>query len=191
MRLVLIRHAESAWNREGRLQGVADSEITEAGAEQASRLASLLPGLGIEQAVSSTLGRARTTAELLELEPRFDPEWREADLGDWTGMLVPEIPNEDYVSWRRGEFDPPGGETNDEVLQRVSKALSVLGDVTTAVVTHGGVIRAVLRLTLGLQPRVLAPLAPASLTIVEMTSEPRLVAYNLSADFAVEAQDIA
>ena len=189
MRLVLIRHAESLWNRERRLQGVADSPLTDSGAEEARRLAGFVETLGIDRAVTSNLERARNTAGLLGLEPSVDPAWREADLGSWTGLLASDIDPDDYLAWRQGNLDPPGGETMEEFRARVAEALSQVPEGTTAIVTHGGVIRAVLWLTIGLDPKLLAPVVPASVTIVDELSDPRLVAYNLNPGFLVEAGD--
>src|SRR3546814_1853813 len=90
-RLVLLRHGQTAWNLAGRLQGHHDVELDETGTCQgaagAPRLAMLEPGA----LWSSDLSRAMQTAAYLakecELEPRADPRFREADLGEAAGIL--------------------------------------------------------------------------------------------------------
>ena len=191
MRLILIRHAETTWNRQGRLQGTADSPLTPEGVAQARLLQPALQRLGIEHAIASDLPRAQTTAQHLRLRPlTIDPAWREADLGEWTGTLAEDIPAVTYQAWRHGKTDPPGGEGHEQLRRRVANALRHVNDGTTAVVTHGGVIRAVLDLWLGLKPANLAPPTPSGVTILDHSSQVRLVAYNLNPQLLTDTSDI-
>src|SRR5919106_799551 len=83
-RLILVRHGESTWNSEERLQGQLDPPLSDRGREQARALAPILEALPEERIVCSDLARARETAELLGLSPgRFDERWREIDVGEW------------------------------------------------------------------------------------------------------------
>ena len=192
MRLVLIRHAETLWNREGRLQGTADSPLTSEGSEQARHLGPAMSSLAIEHALTSDLSRARATAELAGLGSATpDSAWREADLGDWTGQLVTDIPDEAFRAWRRGELSPPNGEGHDQVRERVADALARLDGHNTAVVTHGGTIRAVLDVWLGLAPTMLGPATPGSITVLERTSRVRLMAYNLGPSLLADVRELA
>ena len=149
-RLYLVRHGETDWNREQRLQGVLDVPLNEAGAAQARRLADRFATLPIARVVSSPLVRASATAAMvadacacpLQLEPRL----REVDHGSWSGLTLPEIGRR-FPSLVRDEqlrpeaFEVSGGERLPDVHRRVS---AVLADLLSAhdgesllVVGHG------------------------------------------------------
>jgi probable phosphoglycerate mutase len=153
--LWLIRHAESAWNALGRWQGHADPGLSARGREQAQALGRALAGSGIEAIVASDLRRARETARALgralDLESADDARLRERDLGAWSGLTTPEIagrwPAEfARVRARDPEVRPGGGESLRDVTARAGAFLAELaarpGPARLAVVTHGGVIRA-------------------------------------------------
>jgi len=180
VRLLLVRHGETAWNAQGRLQGNLDVPLSDAGRRQARALAATVAAQEPRNVVTSPLSRTRETARLLALEPgAWDPRWAEADLGEWAGKLVPEIDATQYADWRAGRREPPGGETLSDVRERVTAALRELPGENTVVVTHGGPIRAVLRHLLGITSEHLVPVAPASLTVVDLAGTPRLAAYNV------------
>jgi broad specificity phosphatase PhoE len=184
--LILVRHGESAWNAEGRLQGDADIELSEHGRRQARGLASLVRELSPTEAVTSDLGRARETADLLGHPGAVvDPAWREANLGEWTGLLVADLIRDDgdgYQAWRSGHSTAPGGEAWDELRARVTAALEGLTrrDGRYLVVTHGGPIRAACAALIGLEPMKIVPVSPASVTILDLDPIPRLRAFNLT-----------
>src|SRR3954449_70831 len=91
-RLIIVRHGESTWNAEERLQGQLDPPLSDRGREQARALAGMVDGLPGERIVCSDLGRARQTAELMGVEPgRFDERWREIDVGSWGGKTAAEV----------------------------------------------------------------------------------------------------
>ena len=151
----LIRHAESSWNALGRWQGWSDPGLSSRGREQAHQLARGLAGAGIEGIVASDLRRARETAAIvgcgLGVEPSVDARLRERDLGEWSGLTTPEIagrwPRElAKLRARDPELRPGGGESTRQVLARVRSFLADLaarpGPERVALVTHGGVIRA-------------------------------------------------
>jgi len=163
-RVALIRHAQSVWNADQRWQGWADPPLSEVGEMEAlavgralatGTLGELITGA----AVSSDLRRARQTAELLADQlglPRpevIDPELREIDVGNWSGLRREEIalrwPDE-LRAWDAGTAtSAPGGEDRSEfasrVLAAVGRWLDSAEGVTRLVVTHGGVIRIVNR----------------------------------------------
>jgi broad specificity phosphatase PhoE len=154
-RVLLIRHGETAWNRERRWQGQADVPLTAEGREQARRLARFLRGeSSVDHLYTSDLVRAaetaRTLAEALGVEPSIDPAWREMDVGAWSGLTRDDIRVRFRDEWERlaaGEDLPRGGgETFGDFTARVVAAIERLRDAhpgeTVAVVTHGGVIRA-------------------------------------------------
>ena len=167
-RVLLIRHGETEWNRDERWQGHADVPLSEAGHEQARRLAAHLggpdyrDGRDIRALYSSDLQRASQTAEVvagaLGVEARIDAAWREIDVGRWAGWRRDEIREKFAEEWQRiadGEDLPRGGgETFGAFSLRIVGALDRIRErhagETVAVVTHGGVIRAVLLHVLGL-----------------------------------------
>src|ERR671914_1615083 len=121
-RLILVRHGESTWNAEERLQGQLDPPLSDRGREQSIALAAMLDGLPDERVVCSDLGRARQTAELLGLRPgRFDTRWREIDVGEWGGRVAAEIDAQgsELTNWRGGPRKAPSGEAWEDFSERV------------------------------------------------------------------------
>lgn len=158
-RLLLLRHAQSTWNAEGRWQGWADAPLSGEGESQAREMASRLAasGIGLAGAVSSDLARsistARIVADLLGLgAPVVEPGLRERDVGDWSGRTTEEIeliwPGA-IEAWRAGRLErPPGGEHEPSFVGRVVAAVERLAarpGGPLLVITHGGVIRALQR----------------------------------------------
>lgn len=157
-RLLLVRHAQSEWNALGRWQGWADTPLTPLGDQQAIEAAGHLQdaGLGtrLEAVVTSDLQRARRTGELIStrlgLGPvEVDRGFRERHVGEFSGLTRHEIEQRwpgILERWRQRTLtQPPGGETDDEFVGRTVEAVHRVahghrGDVL--VVTHGGVIRA-------------------------------------------------
>jgi probable phosphoglycerate mutase len=164
MRILLIRHGETPWNRNRRWQGHADVPLSREGLEQAIRLALHLKEerTPIDRIYSSDLRRAQQTAqklvEALATELVVDPALREIEVGKWTGLSQDEIKERFAEEWARiaaGEDLPRGGgETFAAFSLRIVAALDRLrrrhGGKTVAAVTHGGVIRAALLHALGL-----------------------------------------
>src|SRR5215213_8315703 len=145
-RLILVRHGESTWNAQERLQGQLDPPLSERGREQSRALAGLVDGVPADRVVSSDLGRARETAELMGLAPgRFDSRWREIDVGSWGGRTAAEIDAEgdELTNWRGGPRRAPDGEPWDAFAARVAGALDELiaAGGPWLVVCHGGCIR--------------------------------------------------
>ena len=178
-RLLLIRHGESTWNAEHRLQGQADPPLSPLGREQATALLPFLDDIPARR-LSSDLTRAVQTAELLGLAGTpADPRWREIDIGDWAGFTLPELDPERVAAWQRGEHFPR--ETWAELQARVAAAVDELRGEDAIVVTHGGCIRAATAHLTGADARALAPPANASLTVIEHGDRVRLQAYGLRA----------
>jgi bisphosphoglycerate-dependent phosphoglycerate mutase family 1 len=155
-RVLIIRHGESEWNREGRWQGWEDIALTATGEEQARFRGTELHADGhrFVAIFTSDLIRASRTAELIgEIlgGPRARPVrgLRERFGGEWQGRSREEIierwPDE-RAAWRRGELTaPPGGEEDAKVLERIDAALGTIDATAPAgpvlVVTHHGVLR--------------------------------------------------
>jgi len=154
-RLVLVRHGESVWNVERRVQGQTCRGLTAHGRTQAGRTAELLADwLGEALVVSSDLGRCRDTAapigEALGAEVTVEPTLRERHFGRWEGLDRDELEADDparYARWRGGEdvIAEVGGESDLVLRERSARIFATLlasdGDADTIVaVTHGGTI---------------------------------------------------
>jgi broad specificity phosphatase PhoE len=193
VRLILLRHGETLWNAEQRLQGHDNSALSERGIEQAQRFAPIAKILRPSQVVSSDLGRARQTAELIGYgKCPSDERLRERNLGEWSGRSKSEIlegeDRERYLAWQAGNYIPPGAESWDAFRRRVAGGLrswlsTSPGDLLCVV--HNGVIRAACHEFLDLPPSRSLPVTPGTATILrfdENNSRPaRLEAYNLGA----------
>ena len=155
-RLLLVRHGVTDWNREGRWQGRLDPPLSDDGRREAALLGRRIaddPDLRPARIVSSTLARAAQTAEAISaatgvpVEP--DPRLMEIGAGEWEGRTHSELEASDgvrYRAWRSQASDarPPGGETIEEVVDRVREALGAAttgGPWPTALVSHGGILR--------------------------------------------------
>jgi broad specificity phosphatase PhoE len=146
--LLLVRHGETDWNADGRLQGQTDRPLSDFGRRQAQRLAGELEREEIEAIYSSDLSRARETAEILGerlgLPVALDPELREKDWGTWEGLTAVERDRVEFV----GESTEAHQERMLRALRRISDRHPGSGCVL--VVTHGGSMRRVQTVALGL-----------------------------------------
>jgi broad specificity phosphatase PhoE len=154
--LLLVRHGETDWNREGRWQGWADPPLNDTGRAQARALAAQVEGDGFRSLWSSDLSRARETAEIvgahIGLEVRLDERLREGGRGRWEGRLFEDVEGAEpklYATWRRGgaSWRFPGGESLVEHQQRVVASLLDIHrscPLPALVVCHGGSIRVML-----------------------------------------------
>jgi glucosyl-3-phosphoglycerate phosphatase len=178
MRLLLVRHGQSEWNAVRRLQGQADIALSDLGREQARRLAPVIAALDISHALTSDLARAAETARLIGMgNASPTPGLREINVGDWTGAAITDLratSPADYAAWRAGDFAPNGGELwaafRARVVESVETARPTVG-ANLLVVCHGGVIRALLEHYLGLPPRRIIPVGPASLTALRLNGD--------------------
>ncbi|MER8500233.1 histidine phosphatase family protein [Mesorhizobium sp. M0045] len=163
----IVRHGQTAWNAEARLQGQADTDLDELGREQASRngrrLAELIDKPEDFDFVASPMRRTRETMERLRAAMKLDPHaYRtepllvELSFGDWQGFTFAELEANNPGSTRRRRLDkwnfqPPGegAESYQMLLERVKPWFDAL-DRQTVCVTHGGVMRVMFRLVLGM-----------------------------------------
>ncbi len=190
-RLLIVRHGESTWNAEHRLQGQADPPLSALGREQAAALLPFLEDIPARR-LSSDLSRAVQTAELLGLGGApTDPRWREIDIGDWAGHTLDELDPGEVAAWQRGELVPPNAETFADLQARVAEAVDELRGEDVIVVAHGGCVRAATAHLTGADPRRLAPPANASLTVIEHGERVRLHAYGLRAPDLPETPGLA
>jgi broad specificity phosphatase PhoE len=146
--LLLVRHGETDWNADGRLQGQTDRPLSDYGRSQARRLANELADDELEAIYSSDLARARETAEIvgerLGLPVLLDPDLREKDWGTWEGLTAVERDRVEFV-----------GESTEAHQQRTLRALRRIselhrGDGRVLVVTHGGSMRRVQTAVMGM-----------------------------------------
>jgi len=161
--IYLIRHGETEWNVEGRMQGHADSPLTQKGLEQARRRAESLKHIQFAAFYSSDLLRAKRTAEIIALDHQLTVSttemFRERHFGPHEGQLVKEHDAElkDLLEKRLQLTDDEldkyelyeGYETDEKVATRFVKILRELATAylgkTIGVVSHGGALRVLLR----------------------------------------------
>jgi broad specificity phosphatase PhoE len=146
--LLLVRHGETDWNAEGRLQGQTDRPLSDFGRRQARQLAEQLENEELAAIYSSDLARARETAEIVGervgLPVELDPDLREKDWGTWEGLTAVERDRVEFV----GESTRAHQERMLRSLARISTQHPDGG--TVLVVTHGGSMRRVQTATMGM-----------------------------------------
>lgn len=144
--IFLIRHAQAKGNDRRVFLGHNDPLLSPAGHEQAAALRQRFAG--VASVWASDLRRAIQTARALAPEVRIDARLREVDFGLWTGRTWEEIERRwpaELRAWRADpeHVAPPGGETLSQLRRRALAAVAALAP-GSLVVTHGGVIRALL-----------------------------------------------
>jgi probable phosphoglycerate mutase len=157
MDIYLVRHAQTEWDEDRRIQGWRDSALTLRGREDAKYLAHELRNVEFSQIYSSPLGRALETAKYLKMGRNMEiaevPAFKEMHLGAWEGLIDREVKEkypEDYFNFmnRPNIFKAQGGEDFVELRDRVKKGLKELIRTATGeriiVVTHPFVIRTML-----------------------------------------------
>ena len=156
-RFGLLRHAPTMWNEEKRIQGQKDSPLTAEGKKHAEAWGRLLKMYRWARILSSDLGRARTTASIintfLNIPLSCDSRLREREWGGWTGKTLKQVRQEDPLLWAEQEkngwnFCPPKGEAFIEVLERcfhvLNQAANDWAGETILIVTHEGVIKSII-----------------------------------------------
>ena len=159
-RVFLARHGQTAYNKEGRFQGQQAVPLDETGLAQAAELAERAAEHGFAALWSSTLLRARETAEIVSdvvgLQPVYDERFAETDAGDWTDRSFADIQVEApdlFAAFVAADpdFAFPGGESFVQQEARVDAALRDVEAraLPALVVCHGMVIRAALSVRVG------------------------------------------
>jgi alpha-ribazole phosphatase len=195
--LYLLRHAETTWNAERRIQGTLDAPLSERGVRQVRALVDALRDVRLSALYSSPLQRALETAQPVAsargLPVRIADGLREIDQGEWESRLLDEVREHDGARLQAWWDSPetvrmPGGESLVEVQRRAMRAVREIvanhaGD-TVAAVCHGGVGKCILLALLG------APLASywrirqhnACINVVEFDGDlPRIITLNETA----------
>lgn len=178
-----MRHGQTDWNQAGRWQGHADIPLNETGQKQAQALCQRLRSWPIDTVYTSDLQRCVQTAEPLAnelgLEPIKTELWRERDVGDFSGLTggqareqFPEI----WAAATRGMIDPPNGEPFADVLSRAWRAYETVRQAHSAgmvaVITHGGLLHALLGQVMGIDPAIYGRFSMrgnTGLSIIEVT----------------------
>jgi len=156
-RFGLMRHAQTIWNREKRIQGHSDSPLTADGEKQASSWGQILSQFSWDRILASDAGRALATAEIvnafLKIPLTIDSRLKEQDWGQWVGKTVrqieaeaPQVLDEQInAGW---DFCPPGGESRYSVLERSQVSLQEAAEhfpgEILLVVTHEGIVKSLI-----------------------------------------------
>ncbi|MGQ9461579.1 MAG: histidine phosphatase family protein [Candidatus Fervidibacter sp.] len=196
LKLLLVRHGESVWNEEERIQGQQDIPLSERGRKQALALGEKLKSTSIAACFSSPLIRALETAKLIlntsgnKVPITKLPELMERSFGDWEEKPISELKSqcaEEFTRWVSANYipAPPGGESIDELLRRVERGLKLIfshvNEGTFLLVGHSGSVKAAICVLFDLPPSSFARLKVdnTSLTVVEIKGgKPTLVHFN-------------
>jgi probable phosphoglycerate mutase len=161
MIVAFLRHGSTAWNEQGRMQGRRDVPLSERGRDEVRAWRLPFGSIAVPPAeptwVSSPLRRAVETAEILSgATPQCESALIEMDWGEWEGFDLAELRRRHGEAFARNEaagldFRPPGGESPREVRDRVMRwlAANATHRDSMVVVTHKGVLRAVLAAATG------------------------------------------
>lgn len=127
--LYLVRHGETEWSRSGRHTSRTDLDLTPTGVEQARALGDKLRPAEFGLVLSSPRLRARRTAELAGFAaPDVTDDLAEWDYGDYEGLTSQQIRAEHHPGWRLWFNGVPGGETHDQVRERLSRVVRRVRD---------------------------------------------------------------
>ena len=158
---IIIRHGETLWNREHRIQGQLDSGLSPTGLAQAVAVGRALKGQGVERLFVSDLGRTVQTAtpiaEATGLKMELDARLRERHFGIFQSLTPEEIAlrhPEGYARWqaREPDFAMEGGESLTQFRARLSACLEEIAaacPAKVAIITHGGALDALYRIATG------------------------------------------
>lgn len=164
--VILVRHGETAWNKESRFLGQSNPGLNEKGEIQAQAAADVLMNEDIDLIFSSDLRRALQTAEAIagthQMPVRVITSLREINFGDWEGLTF-DILQSRYPAlcseWIKNPWAVriPGGETAEEVRCRVAEAWNAIvliaaGRKTVVIVAHGGPLRILMCQLTGVDP---------------------------------------
>ena len=192
----LVRHGETEWNVERRIQGWSDSPLTPVGRAQAEVHGRLLATHGIDRVLASPLGRTKQTVAPIvretKVEAAYDPRLREGCMGEWSGRPSQEIQSSYAEQWQARLDDPegyrpPNGENRFDVKRRVAPLLEELNNAPhdqIVLVSHGITIRVLLELLLGYSDETTRSLSvPNDLVYcVELGSADPIVRHYLSGE---------
>lgn len=178
-RLVVVRHGETDWSRQGRHTGLTDIELTSRGRDEARLVPASLVGWQFGAVVSSPLQRALETAHLAGYEPAHDDNLVEWDYGLVEGRTNDEIVAE-QPGWSKWVDEVPGGEQVSDVGRRADAFLATLGNEARDVLVfaHGHFLSILIArwLGLGAEEGRLFPLSTASISVLADKRGDRILA---------------
>jgi broad specificity phosphatase PhoE len=178
-RLVLVRHGETDWSRDGRHTGRTDLALTAAGEEEARRVGVTLRGMTFSTVLSSPLRRARDTAHLAGYEFELDDDLMEWDYGAVEGRTNDAVTAEN-PGWSKWSDLVPDGEQVGDVAARadrfIERTVDLAGDLL--VFGHGHMLSIVVARWLGLAPSGgrRFPLETATISVLAHKRRDRVVA---------------
>lgn len=172
--LVLIRHGETEWSRDGRHTGRTDLPLTPAGERGARALAPALATRSFGLVLSSPLQRARRTARLAGLDAEVEPLLVEWDYGEYEGRTTAQI-DAQRPGWTIWTGTPPGGESIELVSDRADRVLArlrpALERADVALVAHGHILRVLVARVLGFEAVAGSRLVIQTSTLSEVGTE--------------------
>ena len=183
--LTLLRHGRTTANAGGLLQGRVDNPLDDVGERQAVAAAAAIGP--VDRVIASPLLRAQQTAAAFGVEIETDERWIELDYGEWDGRPVRDVPPETWAQWRTDlSLRPPGGETLEELGERVRTALTDLAkdpNGHVVVVSHVSPIKAAVAWGLGVGDEVSwrTRLTTGSFSQLDLRG-PSLTAFNVVPD---------
>ncbi len=186
-KITLLRHGQTDFNAQGRLQGRIDNPLNDIGVQQAKRAAKAIGP--VDKIISSPLQRAIQTAEVFNKEIETDEKWIELDYGEWDGAHLDTISKETWSEWKNNpSFTPPKGESLETLGARVKSFLENVqrnSKQHLLIVTHVSPIKAAVAWTLGVDDSVgwRTRLDTASFTQIQIdASTPVLLKFNHTAE---------
>ena len=180
LKVVLVRHGETEWSREGKHTGRTDVPLTDIGRGQAQAVGAALREQRFALVLTSPLARAFETCRLAGLgdEAVLRDELREWDYGAYEGLRTTEI-RQEVPGWTLWSDGVPEGETIDEVAARVERVLAELRSLEgeALIFAHGHVLRVLAARWLGLEPQAgaLFALDPATISILGYERETSVI----------------
>jgi broad specificity phosphatase PhoE len=179
----LVRHGETEWNAESRMQGQLDSRLTRLGREHALASGRLLARLGVDAVFASPLGRVRETVEIMAmtfpLHVTYDDRLKEWSAGDWSGALHAEIPVRWPAEWAAWDADryatrSPGGESFVDVAARAQSFVdgTTVSARRIAIIAHGFFNRALSGVLMSLTPAETIAIRQSNDTVIRIVDGP-------------------
>ena len=175
MRLLLVRHGETDWNKARRFQGQTDTALNDRGHQQAAQVALTLANEPLVRVLSSPLKRAWQTAEQIakphQLSVERETPLQELYLGTWQGRTYEEVAQE-CPAVHAVDIPPHGGETVADVARRLRPWLAHLKESTPqqtiAIVTHGVIVQVCLCIGLGVDIKEYNRFTVANVSVQEL-----------------------
>lgn len=185
--LILLRHGRTEANAGGLLQGRIDPALDDLGVRQAAAAAAAIGT--VDRVIASPLLRAQQTAEAFGAPVETDERFIELDYGEWEAKPVREVPAETWAAWRADlDFRPPGGETLNELGDRVRRGLEDLAAAAVhediVVVSHVSPMKAAVAWSLGAGDDMTWRLYLAQAAICRIATtldSARLIEFNVTA----------